>query len=206
MTTADHLPGKAAPRFLLLDDVAEELSTSRAQVYAMVRGGELPAIKVGGRAVQRLPPPTGQGESRLGVPSTSQAHPPQRPLPAEIRGPESAAACDETPCGWAPLAALARDRGPRSAIIRHRVHRLRTGWQRGSLDEVGVGDRRADVACGVWTRTIPSRRSTSDVPICRGGRRLAVALAAQPQAHRRVRRAGVLPVHLGKRPVATSVG
>ena len=54
MTTADDLPAKAAPRFLLLDDVAEELSTSRAQVYAMVRGGELPAIKVGGRGQWRV--------------------------------------------------------------------------------------------------------------------------------------------------------
>ena len=37
------------PRFLTLNDVAEELSASRAQAYALVRHGDLPAIKVGGR-------------------------------------------------------------------------------------------------------------------------------------------------------------
>jgi len=45
---------KAAPRFLLLDDVATELSTTRAQVYALVRSGDLPAIKVGGRGQWRV--------------------------------------------------------------------------------------------------------------------------------------------------------
>jgi excisionase family DNA binding protein len=42
------------PRFLLLDDVAEELTTSKAQIYAMVRSGDLPAIKVGGRGQWRV--------------------------------------------------------------------------------------------------------------------------------------------------------
>jgi excisionase family DNA binding protein len=41
-------------RFLLLDDVAAELSTTKSQVYAMVRSGELPAIKVGGRGQWRI--------------------------------------------------------------------------------------------------------------------------------------------------------
>ena len=36
-------------RFLTLVDVAEVLNTSSAQVYALVRGGDLPAIKIGGR-------------------------------------------------------------------------------------------------------------------------------------------------------------
>lgn len=45
---------RAAVRFLNLDQVAEELSTSRAQVYALVRSGELPAIKVGGRGQWRV--------------------------------------------------------------------------------------------------------------------------------------------------------
>jgi excisionase family DNA binding protein len=45
---------KAGLRFLLLDDVATELSTSKAQAYAMVRSGELPAIKVGGRGQWRI--------------------------------------------------------------------------------------------------------------------------------------------------------
>lgn len=42
------------PRFLLLDDVARELATSNAQVYALVRNGQLPAIKVGGRGQWRI--------------------------------------------------------------------------------------------------------------------------------------------------------
>jgi excisionase family DNA binding protein len=41
-------------RFLTLPDVAELLSTSVAQVYAMVRRGELPAIKIGGRGQWRV--------------------------------------------------------------------------------------------------------------------------------------------------------
>ena len=43
-----------APRFLTLSDVAEVLNTSSAQVYAMVRRGELPAIKIGGRGQWRV--------------------------------------------------------------------------------------------------------------------------------------------------------
>lgn len=42
------------PRFLTLPDVAEILSTSVAQVYAMVRRGDLPAIKIGGRGQWRV--------------------------------------------------------------------------------------------------------------------------------------------------------
>ena len=42
------------PRFLTLADVAEVLSTSSAQVYALVRRGELPAIKIGGRGQWRV--------------------------------------------------------------------------------------------------------------------------------------------------------
>lgn len=42
------------PRFLTLADVAEVLATSSAQVYAMVRTGELPAIKIGGRGQWRV--------------------------------------------------------------------------------------------------------------------------------------------------------
>ena len=38
-------------RFLNLDQLAEELATSKAQAYAMVRSGELPAIRIGGQAV-----------------------------------------------------------------------------------------------------------------------------------------------------------
>jgi excisionase family DNA binding protein len=42
------------PRFLQLADVAEILNTSTAQVYALVRRGELPAIKIGGRGQWRV--------------------------------------------------------------------------------------------------------------------------------------------------------
>ena len=42
------------PRLLTLDEVAVYLSVSKAQVYAMVRSGELPGVKVGGRGVWRV--------------------------------------------------------------------------------------------------------------------------------------------------------
>ncbi len=44
----------AAPRFMTLADVAEVLNTSSAQVYALVRRGDLPAIKIGGRGQWRV--------------------------------------------------------------------------------------------------------------------------------------------------------
>lgn len=37
-----------------MDDVAAELSTTQAQVYALVRNGSLPAIKIGGRGQWRV--------------------------------------------------------------------------------------------------------------------------------------------------------
>jgi excisionase family DNA binding protein len=43
-----------SPRFLTLADVAEILNTSTAQVYALVRRKELPAIKIGGRGQYRV--------------------------------------------------------------------------------------------------------------------------------------------------------
>ncbi|MGB0099027.1 MAG: helix-turn-helix domain-containing protein [Nocardioides sp.] len=43
-----------SPRFLTLADVAEVLNTSSAQVYALVRRGELKAIKIGGRGQWRV--------------------------------------------------------------------------------------------------------------------------------------------------------
>lgn len=42
------------PRFLTLADVAETLNISVAQAYALVRTGELRAIKVGGRGQWRV--------------------------------------------------------------------------------------------------------------------------------------------------------
>lgn len=50
----DTLRAVADPRFLLLSDVAEILNISAAQAYALVRTGELPAIKVGGRGQWRV--------------------------------------------------------------------------------------------------------------------------------------------------------
>lgn len=44
----------AEPRFLTLADVAEVLNTSSAQVYALVRSGELAAIRIGGRGQWRV--------------------------------------------------------------------------------------------------------------------------------------------------------
>ena len=43
-----------APRFLTLADVAETLNISAAQTYALVRSGNLPAIKIGGRGQWRV--------------------------------------------------------------------------------------------------------------------------------------------------------
>ncbi|PWJ54824.1 transcriptional regulator, AlpA family [Quadrisphaera granulorum] len=43
-----------AARFMTLADVAETLQVSAAQAYALVRSGELPAIKVGGRGQWRV--------------------------------------------------------------------------------------------------------------------------------------------------------
>lgn len=42
------------PRFLQLSDVAEVLNISSAQAYALVRSGDLPAIKIGGRGQWRV--------------------------------------------------------------------------------------------------------------------------------------------------------
>jgi excisionase family DNA binding protein len=41
-------------RFLQLSDVAEVLNISPSQTYALVRSGELPAIKIGGRGQWRV--------------------------------------------------------------------------------------------------------------------------------------------------------
>ncbi|MGH2747875.1 MAG: helix-turn-helix domain-containing protein [Actinomycetota bacterium] len=41
-------------RFLTLADVATYLNISVSQVYALVRSGELPAIKIGGRGIWRV--------------------------------------------------------------------------------------------------------------------------------------------------------
>ena len=47
-------PAPTGRRFLQLADVAEVLNISSAQVYALVRSGDLPAIKIGGRGQWRV--------------------------------------------------------------------------------------------------------------------------------------------------------
>ena len=47
-------PPRVEPRFFTLEDVASYLSVSVPQVYAIVRSGQLPAIKIGGRGVWRV--------------------------------------------------------------------------------------------------------------------------------------------------------
>jgi excisionase family DNA binding protein len=44
----------ADPRFLTLADVADVLNISATQTYALVRNGELPALKIGGRGQWRV--------------------------------------------------------------------------------------------------------------------------------------------------------
>jgi excisionase family DNA binding protein len=47
-------PPVTDPRFLRLSDVAEILNISAAQTYALVRSGDLPAMKIGGRGQWRV--------------------------------------------------------------------------------------------------------------------------------------------------------
>ena len=44
----------APPRFLTLQQVADELNVSHAQVYALVRDRSLVAVKIGGRGQWRV--------------------------------------------------------------------------------------------------------------------------------------------------------
>jgi excisionase family DNA binding protein len=46
--------GSGEPRFLSLSDVSDVLNISAAQAYALVRRGDLSAIKVGGRGQWRV--------------------------------------------------------------------------------------------------------------------------------------------------------
>jgi excisionase family DNA binding protein len=46
--------GGMTDRFLTLADVSETLNVSPTQTYALVRSGELPAIKIGGRGQWRV--------------------------------------------------------------------------------------------------------------------------------------------------------
>jgi excisionase family DNA binding protein len=53
-SAAPTVPGAVARRFLTLSDVAEILSTSVAQVRALVHSGELRYIQIGGRQQYRI--------------------------------------------------------------------------------------------------------------------------------------------------------
>lgn len=47
-------PSPAGPRFLTLDQVADELNVTRSQVYSLVRDKMLAAVKIGGRGQWRV--------------------------------------------------------------------------------------------------------------------------------------------------------
>lgn len=51
---SEEVSAAPEPAFLTLEDVARYLSVSVPQVYALVRSGDLPAIKIGGRGVWRV--------------------------------------------------------------------------------------------------------------------------------------------------------
>ena len=48
------MPDRPPPRFLTIPQVAEELATSEAQIIALVKRGDLTAIKLGGRGQWRI--------------------------------------------------------------------------------------------------------------------------------------------------------
>lgn len=52
--TAPRSPAPDLGRFLTVADIAEVLNVSASQAYAMVRSGELPAIKLGGSGHWRV--------------------------------------------------------------------------------------------------------------------------------------------------------
>jgi len=52
--TTPETPSAGLGRFLTLVDVAEILNISASQAYALVRTGEIPAIKVGGNGHWRI--------------------------------------------------------------------------------------------------------------------------------------------------------
>lgn len=54
INTAHPDPTPTGKRFLKIADAADTLSCSEAQIYALVRSGEIPAIKIGGRGQWRI--------------------------------------------------------------------------------------------------------------------------------------------------------
>ena len=53
-TGAEQEEVQVDPRFYTLEQTARYVNVSRPQVYSLVRSGELPAIKLGGRGVWRV--------------------------------------------------------------------------------------------------------------------------------------------------------
>jgi excisionase family DNA binding protein len=53
-TTKTMVASPSGPRFLQLADVAEVLNISASQVYALVRNGDIEAVKIGGRGQWRV--------------------------------------------------------------------------------------------------------------------------------------------------------
>jgi excisionase family DNA binding protein len=52
--SVEEAASRLTPRFYTLNDVATLLASTEAQVYALVRSGDLPAIKIGGRGQWRI--------------------------------------------------------------------------------------------------------------------------------------------------------
>jgi excisionase family DNA binding protein len=50
----DDMPERPQQRFMSLADAAHVLGISSAQIYALVRRGEIPAMKIGGRGQWRV--------------------------------------------------------------------------------------------------------------------------------------------------------
>jgi excisionase family DNA binding protein len=53
-TEIPYIHGSSVRRFLTIGDTAEILNISAGQAYALVRSGELPAIKIGSRGQWRV--------------------------------------------------------------------------------------------------------------------------------------------------------
>jgi excisionase family DNA binding protein len=84
------------PRFLPLADVAEILNISVAQVYALVRRGDLPAIKIGGRGQWRVETSALEGYIATAY-STTKQFIAEHPYVGDEAGPPTAQ--DESPRG-----------------------------------------------------------------------------------------------------------
>ena len=78
---------RMAQRFIQLSDVSETLNISSAQAYALVRSGELNAIKVGGRGQWRVGGARAESHNHRTSPQTTTVGtaPPGRPRAQDRR-------------------------------------------------------------------------------------------------------------------------